>query len=72
MIIQPDPPHYHSFLLRCWEERGDAPDAPAIWRFSLQDLRTGERHGFGSAAILLAAIPLMLAEAGAALIETDE
>lgn len=41
------PPNYHSYLLRFWEERGDAP-APSTWRFSLEDPQTSERHGFAS------------------------
>lgn len=41
------PPNYHSYLLRFWEERGDA-SAPSTWRFSLEDPQTSERHGFAS------------------------
>ncbi len=39
------PPHYHSYLLRFWEERGET-DAARIWRFMLQDPQTQERFGF--------------------------
>lgn len=42
------PPRYRVFLLRLWEERGQPPDSPAIWRLSLEDARTGERIGFPS------------------------
>jgi hypothetical protein len=34
---------YHSFLLRLWAE-----GAPLVWRFSLEDPHTGERHGFAN------------------------
>jgi hypothetical protein len=43
--LVPRPPHYHSYLLRFWEERGDA-DTERIWRFMLQDPQTQERFGF--------------------------
>ncbi len=40
-------PRYRSFLLRCWEEPSQTPpDHQAIWRFSLEDVETGERRGF--------------------------
>jgi hypothetical protein len=41
-------------LLLMWQERPAAPDRPAVWRFSLEDVRTGQRHGFGSLEGLLA------------------
>ena len=42
--MTPDPrPGHRSFLLRLWQAgNGDAPE----WRFSLEDVRTHERHGF--------------------------
>ncbi len=39
------PPHYHSYLLRFWEERGQQPP---VWRFSLEDPQTDQRYGFAS------------------------
>ena len=39
-------PHYRSFLLRCWEEPSQTPHPAVIWRFSLEDVETGKRHGF--------------------------
>ena len=39
-------PHYRSFLLRCWEEPSQTSHSPMIWRFSLEDVETGERRGF--------------------------
>jgi hypothetical protein len=42
------PPRYRSYVLTFWEERGGDPDRPTVWRFSLQDPRTGQRHGFAS------------------------
>ena len=41
-------PRYQVYLLRCWEERSVYPNQPGVWRFSLEDTRTGQRHGFAS------------------------
>lgn len=38
---------YVAFVLRMWEERGASAER-AVWRFSLEDARTGERRGFAS------------------------
>jgi hypothetical protein len=45
------PPVYRSYLLRFWEERGEAPAAP-VWRFSLEDPQTARRQGFASLSAL--------------------
>jgi hypothetical protein len=34
---------YHSYLLRLWQETGDDPQ---MWRASLEDVQTRERHCF--------------------------
>lgn len=36
------------YLLSIWQERPAAPDKPAVWRISLENARTGQRHCFGS------------------------
>lgn len=38
---------YQVYLLRLWRERPASAERPAVWRFSLEDTRTGERRGFG-------------------------
>jgi hypothetical protein len=48
MSIFDKPPRYRSYVLTFWEERSRDPDIPVVWRFSLQDPRTGQRHGFAS------------------------
>jgi len=53
MIIPEHPPRYRAYLLRCWEERGQDPLRP-LWRFSLEEPHTGERHGFADLAQLVA------------------
>jgi hypothetical protein len=50
------PPRYRSYLLSFWEERGYGPDTPVVWRFSLKDPLTGERHGFADLGALMAAL----------------
>jgi hypothetical protein len=47
MTAQSPSPKYLVYTLRCWEERRGNTDAPGEWRFTLLDLQTGKRHGFG-------------------------
>lgn len=42
---------YYAYLLRLWQAGTD--DAPE-WRFSVEDVRTHERHGFMDLAGLMA------------------
>ena len=56
MSIFDRPPRYRSYLLTFWEERGRDLDAPVVWRFSLEDPRTGERRGFADLEALMAAL----------------
>ncbi len=46
-------PCYQIYLLRCWEERSVQGHIPSIWRYSLEDSQTGERHGFADIDALL-------------------
>lgn len=50
------PPRYRSYLLTLWEERNRDPDLPVVWRFSLEDVRTGQRRGFAGLEALVAAL----------------
>ena len=56
MTIFAKPPRYRSYLLTFWEERSHDPSVPVVWRFRLEDPRTGERRGFGSLEALAAAL----------------
>lgn len=56
MTIFYNPPRYRTFLLTLWEERGRDPDSPVVWRFRLEDPRTGQQHGFASLETLVAAL----------------
>jgi len=42
---------YHAYLLRLWQT---GEDESAVWLASLEDPRTGERHGFADLNSLLA------------------
>jgi hypothetical protein len=46
MAMFDKPPRYRSYVLTFWEERSRDPDTPVVWRFGLQDPRTGQRRGF--------------------------
>ncbi|HRQ36887.1 MAG TPA: hypothetical protein PLD25_03110 [Chloroflexota bacterium] len=37
---------HHSFILSLWPEGGALPNAPPVWRYSLEDPHTAVRHGF--------------------------
>ena len=56
MSVLDAPPRYRSYVLTFWEERGREPDLPVVWRFSLQDPRTGQRRGFATLEALIAAL----------------
>ena len=56
MAIFDKPPRYRSYVLTFWEERSRDPSVPVVWRFSLEDPRTGERRGFGSLEALVVAL----------------
>jgi hypothetical protein len=47
--------HYRSYVLRCWAEF-DRDRGAALWRFSLEDTRIGQRRGFASLNELVAAL----------------
>ncbi|MEZ4664060.1 MAG: hypothetical protein R2911_41535 [Caldilineaceae bacterium] len=44
MAYQRSLPHYHAQVLRIWAE--PSAHRPAVWRFSLEDVGTGQRAGF--------------------------
>ena len=46
MTLFDKPPHYRSYLLTFWEERSQDSKTRKVWRFSLEDPRTGQRRGF--------------------------
>ena len=54
-MTQPNRPCYCSYLLRCWAET-NAQGEVSLWRFSLEDPRTGQRHGFANLTELVIAL----------------
>jgi CheY-like chemotaxis protein len=41
-------PQHHAYILRFWETRSLPPDPPTTWRFSLENMRTGEERKFAN------------------------
>lgn len=52
---QPNRPCYCSYLLRCWTET-DSQGEISLWRFSLENPRTGQRRGFANLTALVIAL----------------
>ena len=46
MDTQRKPVRYHMFILSLWQESGAQPNAPPVWRLSLENPHNGERSGF--------------------------
>jgi hypothetical protein len=42
------------YLLTIWQERPASSEHAAVWRFSLEDARSGERWGFANLEQILA------------------
>ena len=53
MSVLEKPPRYRTYLLTFWEERSLDPGAPVVWRFRLEDPRTGRRRGFADLEALV-------------------
>ena len=49
-----DSPLRFIHLLTMWRERPARPGQPAVWRFSLEDIQTRQRHGFADLDALVA------------------
>jgi len=56
MAIHSKPPRYRAYVLTLWEERNRDSDTPAVWRFRLEDPRTGQQRGFASLEALTEAL----------------
>jgi hypothetical protein len=55
-------PRYRAYLLRLWAVQTQDPGTPAIWRFSLEDPRTGKRRGFAHLEELTAFLSAQMQE----------
>ena len=61
--IPTEPPHHRSFLVRCWQEQSvHAGREIVVWRFSLQNLGSNQRHGFATLEALLLSLQAELAD----------
>ena len=66
-----DPPRYHTYLLTLWEERNQASNLPGVWRFRLENPRTGQPQGFATIEALTAALKQVMAEDGGGRVEEE-
>jgi len=54
MDAKEQPPRYHAYMLRMWEERSEDHSDGAHWRYQVEDPHTGRRYGFDDLSTLLA------------------
>ncbi len=54
-MSHPKQRRYRSYLFRCWAET-DASGDVILWRFSWQDLDSGQRRGFANLTELVIAL----------------
>jgi len=58
-----EPLRYRSYVVRCWQESSvHAGRKATVWRFSLQDPRSGHRRSFVTLEALLGTLQAELAE----------
>lgn len=50
------PPYYRIYLLTVWQEQSRGPPPLIVWRFRLDDPRSGRQQLFADAATLLNAL----------------
>ena len=49
-------PYYRIYLLTVWQEHNHSPPELIIWRFRLEDPRSGQQRVFADAATLMTAL----------------
>lgn len=55
------PPYYRIYLLTVWQERSRGPPEGIVWRFRLEDPRSGQQQAFADAATLMTALQALIA-----------
>ena len=55
------PSRRHSFILSLWSEGSPLPNAPTVWRYSLEDPHSAQRRGFKDLAELMQFLEARLA-----------
>jgi hypothetical protein len=63
MSFSRNPPRSYTYLVTLWEEREQDVNSPAVWRFRLEDPRSGKRQGFSTAEELMDAVKREVSEA---------
>jgi hypothetical protein len=58
-----EPARYRALLLTLCEEPGRERNLPRVWRFRLEDPRTGQQRGFASLEALVEALRQVMADA---------
>lgn len=54
-------PYYRIYLLTVWQEQNRGPPERIVWRFRLEDPRTGRQQAFADAATFMAALQAIVA-----------
>jgi hypothetical protein len=59
----PKKTRYSSYIVRCWQEHSvHAGRETKVWRYSLQNPRTSQRHAFATLEALLVSLQAELAD----------
>ena len=59
-------PYYRIYLLTVWQEQNRGPPEKIVWRFRLEDPRTGRQQVFADVASFMAALQTFSTESQAA------
>jgi len=59
-------PFRRTYILTVWQEGDPKTKSPGLWRFSLEDPRTGQRQAFATLGALCAALEQEIAGEGMA------
>ena len=51
------------YVVTIWQERSASSDGPVVWRFGLEDARTGDKYGFTDLEQLMAFLKTQMADA---------
>lgn len=54
-------PYYRIYLLTVWQEQNRGPPERIVWRFRLEDPRSGQQQAFADAATFMAALQALVA-----------
>lgn len=66
------PPYYRIYLLTVWQEQSRGPPESSVWRFRLEDPRTGSQGAFADAESFMAALYTLAADGESAEDQTSK